>query len=133
MIFECGFRVAGPISAGMKRAEVRRLLGDFSEFKKSPISQNTTDDFKEVGVHVFYNTEDVIRGIEIFMGNVVVRGVEVLSRSLPELVAELCDAGITFELDDVGGRLPDFGIGIYAPEIGDVANPSVEAVYVEMM
>jgi len=41
------------IKFGMKREEVRKLLGEYEEFKKSVLSTNTTDDFGYC--HVYYN------------------------------------------------------------------------------
>ena len=52
------------IKFGMKRAEVRKILGEAREFKKSKFSKITTDDFGFC--HVFYNTNDECEAVEIF-------------------------------------------------------------------
>lgn len=133
MIFDCDKSVAGPLTSGMTRADVRRLLGACSEFRKASFSVNTSDDFEEVGAHVFYSEDDVIRGVEIFrVGSVRVRGIEVFVLSLSELESALANIGISCEYDDVGARIADLGIGFYAPELGNVVSPPIEAVYIEM-
>ncbi len=55
------------IKFGMKREEVRKVLGgEVSEFKKSKFSKTTTDNF---GIcHVFYNMNDECEAVEIFEG-----------------------------------------------------------------
>jgi hypothetical protein len=133
MIFDCDKSRAGPLKGGMTRADVRKILGHFSEFKKSQLSTNSADDFEDVGAHVFYTEDNVIRGVEIFKGNLVtVRGIDIFSLPLPALVSELERIGIECVYDDVGARLLNIGVGIYSPDFGDVEAPSVEAVYVEL-
>ena len=53
------------IRFGMDRAEARKIVGtDYTEFKKSKFSKNTTDDF---GIcHIFYDSNDTVEAIEIF-------------------------------------------------------------------
>ncbi len=46
------------------RANVRKLLGKHSTFKKSKLSENTTDDFGFC--HVYYNTSNQLIAIEFF-------------------------------------------------------------------
>ena len=53
----------GDVSFGMTRDEVRNIFGDASEFNKSSLSKNTTDDFGFC--HVFYN-DDKCEAVEIF-------------------------------------------------------------------
>jgi len=52
------------IKFGMKRSEVRKILGKAREFKKSKYSKTTTDDFGYC--HVFYNINDECEAIELF-------------------------------------------------------------------
>ena len=44
------------VKFGMHRNEVRAILGEAREFKKSKFSKNTTDDFGYC--HVFYDTDN---------------------------------------------------------------------------
>lgn len=55
--------VAG-IKLGMKRSEVRKVLGEANEFKKTKFSKTLTDDFGFC--HVFYNSDDECEAIELF-------------------------------------------------------------------
>ncbi|MBH3361335.1 hypothetical protein [Pseudomonas guariconensis] len=134
MIFDCDKNHAGPIYKGVRRADVRKVLGAYKEFKKSPFSSNTADDFQSVGVHVFYNSEDVVRGVEIFKGaRVFVCGLDVFSFSLTGLVAELERIGVGCVYDEAGANITDLGIGFYSPDVGEVETPSIEGVYVEFV
>lgn len=54
----------GGVKFGMKRADVREIFGEATEFRKSKFSKNTTDDFGFC--HVFYNKNDECEAIEIF-------------------------------------------------------------------
>ena len=54
----------GGVKFGMKRADVRKIFGEATEFKKSKFSKNTTDDFGFC--HVFYNVNDECEAVEIF-------------------------------------------------------------------
>ena len=54
------------IKFGMLRLDLRNILGDFKEFKKSEFSKNTTDDFSFC--HVYYDDNDKVEAVEIFSG-----------------------------------------------------------------
>ena len=55
----------GKIEFGMKREDVRAILGDkYEEFKKSEFSVNTTDDYGFL--HVFYTEDNQVEAVEVF-------------------------------------------------------------------
>lgn len=57
----------GKVKFGMGRDEARRLLGDnYTEFKKSKFSKNTTDDYTKF--HVFYTSDNKVDAVEFFEG-----------------------------------------------------------------
>ncbi len=58
------FSSVGKISFGANRDEVRNILGQFTEFRKTRFSKNTTDDFG--GLHVYYSEEDTVDAVEFF-------------------------------------------------------------------
>lgn len=59
------------VKFGMKRDEVRKILGTFKgEFKKTPFSKTTTDDFGFC--HVYYDTDGGCEAVEIFDNTEVV-------------------------------------------------------------
>lgn len=69
------------VKFGMKRSDVRKILGNAREFKKSKFSKNTTDDFGFC--HVFYNEDDECEAVEIFDDvKVYVEGTEVFPASI---------------------------------------------------
>ena len=54
----------GPIKLGATREAVREAAGpEFEEFRKSPSSDNTTDDFGSL--HVYYGENDTCVGVEV--------------------------------------------------------------------
>jgi hypothetical protein len=67
----------GIIKFGMSREEVRDLLGgEYTEFKKSKYSKNTTDDYGSF--HVFYTIENKVEAVEIFDGIEIVWNDEII-------------------------------------------------------
>lgn len=101
--------VAG-VKFGMKRSEVRKVLGDAKEFKKTKFSKTLTDDFGFC--HVFYNRDEESEAIELFKEVQVMIGdrlvfpttLDEAKKILGELVED--DGSYISEKDSVG---------IYAP------------------
>ena len=58
----------GCIKFGASRNEIRSAIGIYKEFKKSPFSKNTTDDFG--GFHVYYSDDNYVEAIEVFSGEI---------------------------------------------------------------
>ena len=52
------------IKFGTDRQEIREVFGECKEFKKTPFSSNTADDFGSF--HVFYDKDDKFEAIEVF-------------------------------------------------------------------
>lgn len=101
--------VAG-VKFGMKRLEVRNVLGDAKEFKKSKFSKTLTDDFGFC--HVFYNSDDECEAIEVFQEvQVMINDILVFPTTLDEakkILGELTqDNGSYISEKD--------SVGIYAP------------------
>lgn len=95
------------IKFGTNRKTVREKLGDYSEFKKTPFSDNTTDDFGFC--HVYYDDNNKFEAIEIFDAEVYIRERKVF----PVNVNRLGDI-----IDDFDDELISVSksIGIYAPD-----------------
>ena len=55
---------AGRIFIGASREDVRKFMGEFTEFKKSKFSKNTTDNFGSC--HVYYDQDNKVEAVEIF-------------------------------------------------------------------
>lgn len=101
--------VAG-VKFGMKRLDVRKVLGEANEFKKSKFSKTLTDDFGFC--HVFYNSDDECEAIELFKKvQVMIDGRLVFPTSLGEakkIFGEL--------IEDNGSYISKKdSVGIYAP------------------
>lgn len=98
------------VKFGMKRSEVRSILGDAKEFKKSKFSKTTSDDFGFC--HVFYNTNDECEAIEIFDGNEVrVNGKTIFPEGIDTFKSMLTD----LEEDENGFISKSQSIGVYVP------------------
>lgn len=103
---------ANGVLFGNTRDEVRNILGlDYTEFKKSTLSKNTTDDF---GVcHVFYDEQNMCKAVEVFedikveIDRTVIFPVEldILKAVVPDLE----------EVDEGSYVSKNFSIGVYAP------------------
>ncbi len=101
---------AANIKFGMRREKVREILGEAVEFKKSPFSKTTTDDFGYC--HVFYDANDECEAIEIFDGSEVVVNDTVIFPSdiehAKKILGEL--------LLEYGSYINKYNsVGIYAP------------------
>lgn len=102
---------ASGIKFGMKRDEVRSILGTAKEFKKSKYSKTTSDDFGFC--HVFYNTEDCAEAVEFFVdAEVSINGQVVFPGSADLIIGMFSD----FVQDSSGYISNDHSIGIYAPD-----------------
>lgn len=99
------------IKFGMKRSEVRNILGTAKEFKKTNFSKTTTDDFGFC--HVYYNTDDECEAIEIFDEcEVIINGKVVFPYEIDTLKSMITD----IEENDVGFISKKLSIGVYAPD-----------------
>ena len=98
------------IKFGMKRNEVRQLLGSATEFFKFEDDEVTTDDFGFC--HVFYDKNDRCEAVEIFNDSeVYIDGNLVFPTDFNTALEIVHD----FEQDDDGLISYSSSIGIYAP------------------
>ena len=108
----------GPVIFGMSREKVRRILGNYEEFRKSRFSRNTTDDFSFC--HVYYDTANQVNAVEFF-GNEI----EILFDGLKIFPADVSvfkdsDKDYEFFSDEEGYYTSCIiSVGIYAP-YGDI-------------
>lgn len=99
------------------RENVRKVLGAFTEFKKSKFSKNTTDDFGFC--HVFYTIDNKVTAIEFFSdSDLCLNEKHLFSLNYSELKDFLSDSSI--EEDDSGAKFPKFGISVYAPDLNAI-------------
>lgn len=101
----------GPIKLGATREAVREAAGpEFEEFRKSPSSENTTDDYGSF--HVYYDENDTCVAVEVFPEIEVVVDGEVI---FPTTLEKAAAAIPSLECDDDGLLSAEKSIGIYAP------------------
>lgn len=101
----------GPIKLGAAREAVRAAAGPgFEEFRKSPSSENTTDDYGSF--HVYYDESDTCVAVEVFPEiEVLVDGEVVFPTTLDKAAAVIP----SLERDDDGLLSTEKSIGVYAP------------------
>ena len=100
----------GDVSFGMSRDEVRNIFGDASEFNKSSLSKNTTDDFGFC--HVFYK-DDKCEAVELFnTADVVVNGTSIFNSDFETVKGLFPDAEDSGE----GFISKEMSVGVYAPD-----------------
>lgn len=109
-VFAQPLKEVNGIKFGMKREEVRKIIGEAKEFKKSKFSKNTTDDFGYC--HVFYNDDDECEAIEIFNNTeVLIDETVVFPINISEIKTIIKDL-----VEDEGSFISKSqSIGIYAP------------------
>ena len=94
---------------GAERSKVRSALGAYSEFKKSPFSKNTADDFGQC--HVFYDSENRFQAIEFFSGEVYIDDKKIFPATINQVKKIIPDL-----INDDNGLLSfSQSVGIYAP------------------
>jgi hypothetical protein len=94
---------------GAERNKVRSVLGAYSEFKKSPFSKNTADDFGQC--HVFYDSENRFQAIEFFGGEVYIGDKKIFPATIDQAKNIIPD----LTSDDSGFLSVSQSAGIYAP------------------
>lgn len=101
----------GPIKLGATREAVREAAGpEFEEFRKSPSSENTTDDYGSF--HVYYDENDTCVAVEVFPEiEVAVDGEVVFPTTLERAMVAIP----SLERDDDGLISTEQSIGVYAP------------------
>ena len=98
------------IRFGMKRNNVRAVLGEPKEFKKTATSKMLTDDFGFC--HVFYNSNEECEAVEIFSDTeVYIDGSLIFPTNLKKAKEIIED----FKRDEYGLISKKMSVGIYAP------------------
>jgi hypothetical protein len=123
----------GPLRAKMTRPECREAIGTpFDEFRKGPSSPNTTDAFDTVGVHAYYDAEQLLTYVEVHLfGSVVpvLRGID-LAGSWEQCIADLESVGLRCQVvEDESAQVGDTGVRLYRY---DPSEPDVVSVEIEL-
>lgn len=104
----------GPILIGASQQDCSAILGMPSrQFRRWGASDIVTLEFAGQCVDVTVTNQGLVVGICAFCPRqVLLNGIELLGKSLPETEAALQSAGIRVERIDVGLRCPDQGIAL---------------------
>jgi len=109
------YKKAGDITFQLTREAVRKLLGEFTEFKKTKASKRTTDNFKFC--HVYYDKDDKVEAIEFLEENeLLYEGKNLFSMSYNELLQFVNEKKLDYKEDDQDVIIEDIGIAVYAPD-----------------
>jgi len=122
-----------PFKPGMTRGQLREILGDFNEFRKTKFSKNSTDEFLSSSVHVFYHENGIVKGVEIFKNSeFIIFGKNLFKMSAHEAMSFIENNGADVSCSDVGFNVDSLGIRIYAPEMMDEENAKIKSIYIEI-
>lgn len=128
------FGAVGPLSGTLSRMQVRSILGrDFEEFKKTAASLNTTDSFVRHDLHVFYDEQDMVKGVEFFdRSGVSWQGHKLVGEKLFPVLSLFRGNGIHPVIDDDGFDVSEFGMSFYVPDIEDGEDALIKSLYMNL-
>lgn len=105
----------GKIQLGMSRTALRQVMGsNFTEFRKSKFSKNTSDDYKYL--HVFYNVNNECTAVEVFSDCEIIIAESVLPRTAKEFNKWLLQQDNDAEITEFGATSKKLSIGMSAME-----------------
>jgi hypothetical protein len=110
------FRSIGPLSFGDGRQVSREKIGStFSTFQKVN-GAHETDSFDDLGLHLYYDTEDRLEFVEAFgPADVTFRGIAFLGRPLEDVAEDMKSMGFDATESDIGLKFEEAGIALTAP------------------
>ena len=135
MEFEFSEGRIGPLSQGMTRKTVRSVLGgNFIEFRKTEFSENTTDAYNEIGVHVYYASDDLIKGLELFPASatLIYKSFHVFCFKSADLFDLLKGRGVCCSERGSDLIVIDGRIRLYVPDKCHDDNARIESAYVAL-
>jgi hypothetical protein len=119
----------GDVSFGKSRTELRNLLGEDQSFHRSP-GQPLIDHYLEAGLMLGFDASDRLNFIECtHWAEPSFNGVLLAGRPFGDVLEDLRQVGVNFELDGVGCELTGLGIALYTPA-PDELDVDVEGVSV---
>ena len=103
------------VRLGESRDEVRRLLGNYRAFRRTPASEES-DQFTERGVMATFSASGTLVMLEfVDPARVELEGVQLLGEPVEALESLLAERGIALESDGGGAVIPDLSVGLLAP------------------
>jgi hypothetical protein len=125
------YRGIANLRFGMVPDQIHEILGGkVQTFQKVP-NEYPTDNFDELGIHVFYKQPGVCEAIELASpANPTFQDKELIGKPFSELRNWMQTIDPTVEIDEAGLTSHQFGIGFYAPFAVESPDDPVEAVIV---
>jgi hypothetical protein len=131
MSFELvGFGDVGSMHTGVHRDQSRAVLGDgFEEFYKAPESTVPTDAYDDLGVHVYFDEQYTVIGMEFLKwSDLRWRGQRLVGAPVLEVQQFLKEQVQALDFNSSGFEAGELGLRLYAPDMGE-DDAVVEAVY----
>lgn len=125
----------GPLKVGMDRGKVREILGGgYHEFKKTLAADNTVDDYEVYRIHIYYDGDDKVKGVEFLSGSDVMwKGVKLVGEPCNLISEFFLSNGFKVEVDSAGFYVDELGLGFYAPDIGDYdVDAIIKSLYLDL-
>lgn len=112
------FRGVGPLLFGMSRVDARGQLGhDYTTFRKTPDSPNTTDAFGTLGIHLYFDEDDHLDFVEFIVSrsqSIRYAGISLADNSIDELIKRLQGLGHSAVREPDGCYFVTLGIAVYS-------------------
>ncbi|NMZ34008.1 hypothetical protein [Pseudomonas proteolytica] len=125
----------GPLNVGMDREKVREILGGgYHEFKKTLAADNTTDDYGVYRIHVYYDGDDKVKGVEFLSGSDVFwNGMKLVGEPSNVISEFFLNNGFKVEVDAAGFYVDELGMGFYAPDVEDCdVDAIIKSLYLDL-
>lgn len=123
------YKSIGTVNFGMQREEVREKFGDYSEFKKTKLSKNTTDDFGFM--HAYYDDNNILEAVECFgEAKIMLHNVNIMALNIKQLKLFFQDKSIEYITDESGLNADSIGISAYIPNIKNEKEAKVETLLI---
>lgn len=117
----------GLVNFGMLREVVREKLGEYSEFKKTEFSKNTTDDFKFI--HAYYDNNNMLDAVECFgQAKIIFNNIDIMALNIKQLKLFLENQSIKYTTDESGMKADTVGISAYIPNIMNDKEAKIETL-----
>jgi hypothetical protein len=104
----------GAITFGMKRKEVRKILGDWQEFRKNRFSKATADSFGFC--HVYYDTNECCEAVEFFSeAELLLNEKNILTMAFKDFCGYVKKLDSDLQIAADGCTSKKIGLSAYAP------------------
>ena len=122
----------GDLEFGMATIAIRNLVAEpFTSFLKTPLSKHPTDNFRTLGLHVYYDINGCCEAFEIGTpGTPSYHDKEIIGQQFSEIKNWFGLLDSNFIVDTDGITFPKLGMAIYIPSLAKIENPSAEGVLI---